>query len=196
MFYSFDIDLDFSSRDEALKLLEHTPATIIRENEIVKHTTGIYVTKVPIDPVTGHCSLDYQAAEKLGYFKLDFLNVSVYSLVTDPDHLDCLLEKEPSWNRLLNKNFVSQVIHISNHFRIIRKMPEPIDSIEKLAMLLAIIRPGKKHLIGLPWNEVAKTVWEKSKDGYSFKKAHGIAYATLVKIHMNLIEERESNGKM
>ena len=68
-----------------------------------------------------------------------------------------------------------------------RKMPEPINSIPRLAMFLAIIRPSKKHLIGLPWKEVAKTVWDKDSDGYQFKKSHSIGYAHLVIVHMNLL---------
>ena len=72
-------------------------------------------------------------------------------------------------------------------------MPEPINSIPRLAMFLALLRPGKKHLIGESWRDVANTVWDKGSDGYSFKKAHGIAYAQLVVVHMNLIEQ-ELNG--
>jgi hypothetical protein len=68
-------------------------------------------------------------------------------------------------------------------------MPEPVDSIPRLAMFLAVIRPGKKHLIGKTWSEVAKTVWDKGTDGYVFKKAHAIAYANLVVVHMNLLRE-------
>ena len=68
-------------------------------------------------------------------------------------------------------------------------MPEPVDSIPRLAMFLAIIRPGKKHLIGLPWKEVAKTVWDKGTDGYTFKRSHAVAYAHLVVVHMNLLTE-------
>ena len=68
-------------------------------------------------------------------------------------------------------------------------MPEPIDTVPRMAMFLSIIRPAKKHLIGLPWREVAKTVWDISDDGYSFKKAHGIAYANLVVVNMNLLAD-------
>ena len=68
-------------------------------------------------------------------------------------------------------------------------MPEPIDSIPRLAMFLAIIRPGKKHLIGNTWAEIAKTVWDKAEDGYTFKKSHSIAYAHLVVVHMNLLNQ-------
>jgi hypothetical protein len=73
-----------------------------------------------------------------------------------------------------------------------QKMPEPVDSIPRLAMFLAIIRPGKKHLIGLPWREVAKTVWEKDSDGYIFKKSHSVSYAHLVVVHMNLLSSSVS----
>jgi hypothetical protein len=54
-------------------------------------------------------------------------------------------------------------------------------------MFLAVIRPGKKHLIGLPWKEVAKTVWDKGTDGYIFKRSHSCAYSQLVVVHMNLL---------
>ena len=66
-------------------------------------------------------------------------------------------------------------------------MPEPANTIPRMAMLLSVIRPAKRHLIGLPWKDVAKSVWEKPSDGsYFFKKSHAVAYATLVAVNMNL----------
>jgi hypothetical protein len=61
-------------------------------------------------------------------------------------------------------------------------------------MMLAIIRPGKKHLIGQTWKEVGESVWDKNVDGYSFKKAHAIGYAWLVAVHMNLLEKESSTS--
>jgi hypothetical protein len=62
-------------------------------------------------------------------------------------------------------------------------------------MLLAIIRPAKRHLIGLPWSQVAETIWERpADDGYYFKKSHAVAYAHLVAVHMNLLCEQISAG--
>jgi hypothetical protein len=66
-------------------------------------------------------------------------------------------------------------------------MPEAVNTIPRMAMFLAIIRPGKRHLIGLPWAEAANTIWDKTEDGYVFKKAHAVGYAHLVVVHMNLI---------
>jgi DNA polymerase III alpha subunit len=133
-------------------------------------------------------SLDYADAEKRGYLKLDLLNVHVYNMVRDEQHLIELM-REPDWSKLKNKDFVEKLIHLGNQYSTLRSMPEPIDSIPRLAMFLAIIRPGKKHLIGKSWKDVAKTVWDKGSDGYTFKKSHAIAYSHLVVVHMNLLEE-------
>ena len=68
-------------------------------------------------------------------------------------------------------------------------MPEAVNSIPRLAMFLSVIRPAKRHLIGRPWAEVAKTIWERPDDGgYYFKKSHAVAYAHLVAVHMNLLD--------
>ena len=97
--------------------------------------------------------------------------------------------KLPNWELLKKKEFVEQLVHLGNHYNNLQKMPEPVDSIPRLAMFLACIRPAKKHLIGKTWSEVSKTVWDKVDDGYSFKKSHSIAYAHLVVVHMNLLEK-------
>jgi hypothetical protein len=136
-------------------------------------------------------SIDYTEAEERGYFKLDLLNVHVYENVKDELHLVTLMQ-DPDWTMLKNRNTVEQLIHLNNSFNIMQRMPEPIDSIPRLAMFLAVMRPAKKHLQGLTWKEVAKTVWDKDSDGYSFKKSHAIAYAQLVVVHMNLLKEQNA----
>jgi hypothetical protein len=187
-----DIDLDFSDRNQILQLIEHTPA--ILENG-TKHPTGIYLTAIPQNPISGFASLDYKKAEEFGYFKIDFLNNSVYKLIKSPAHLEELLAKKVNWKRLLDKEFVSKLVHIGNYADMIKKLTEPIDSIEKLAMFINLIRPGKKHLQGLPWNIVEKTIWNKtSEEGYSFKKAHSYAYAILILLHISILEELENKN--
>jgi len=187
MKFNSDIDIDFGNRDEILKHIRHIPAAMRNVNPIRKHSTGIYVTDIPYDSINGMANLDYTAAEERGYVKLDFLNVHVYEKVKDEIHLIELMD-QPNWDKLKEREFVEKLIHLSNHYDRIQRMPEPVDSIPRLAMFLAIIRPGKKHLIGLPWHEVSKTVWDKGSDGYSFKKSHAIAYAHLVVVHMNLLD--------
>ena len=181
-----DIDIDFGDRDTLLKLIPHTRAAM-RNNTLRHHATGVYVTDIPYDPANDMATMDYVLAERRGYFKLDLLNVHVYTLIQDEQHLIRLMNREPNWAILKDYNKMKELIHIGNHYRSIKSMPEPIDSIPRLAMFLALIRPAKKHLIGLPWAEVSKTIWDKGADGYSFKKSHAIAYAHLVVVHMNLL---------
>lgn len=188
MKFSSDIDIDYGNRDLILEKIKYIPASMRNVDPIRKHSTGIHVTDIPYDPINDMASLDYELAEKRGYFKLDLLNVHVYNQVRDEKHLIELM-REPNWSRLKDKNFVEQLIHLGNNYNYIQRMPEPIDSLPRLAMFLAIIRPGKKHLIGKTWHEVAKTVWQKEDTSYIFKKSHSIAYAQLVVVHMNLLEE-------
>ncbi len=186
-----DIDIDFADRDKAVKLLGGTPASIIRDGKVTKHNTGMYYTRIPVDPLTGTASLDHKAAEDRGYFKLDFLNLGIYDNVRDEEHLVELINREPNWKRLTHDMaFVSDLIHVGNYFDLLKSMKP--QTLEQMAMFLAIIRPGKRHLQNKPWDEVALDVWEKHEDeGYTFKKSHATSYAMAVIVHMNLIEEME-----
>lgn len=182
-----DVDIDSGNRDNILKLIRSTPAMMNRNGVPGKHASGVYVTKIPSDPETGLCTLDYQVAESLGYIKLDLLNLTLYERVTGPEHLDRLVAAEPDWSMLGRQADVDQLIHINGHFSTLQKMPEPVNSIPRMAMFLAVMRPAKRHLIGLSWKTVAETVWVKPTDGsYAFKKAHAISYALLVAVNMNL----------
>jgi hypothetical protein len=185
-----DIDIDFGDRDKILSLIEHIPAAMRNVDPIRKHPTGVYITDAPYDPVNNMCSLDYKEAGKRGYFKLDLLNVNVYSGVKDELHLVKLMS-EPNWNRLKDKAFVEKLIHLGKQYATLQQMPEDVDSIPRLAMFLAVMRPAKKHLIGKTFKEISTTVWNNENEGYSFKKSHAIAYAQLVVVHMNLIAEAE-----
>lgn len=182
-----DIDIDFQNRDKILECIKHIPASL---DGTRKHNTGIYAQVIPINPFTNVATIDYRAAEERGYFKIDFLNNGVYDKVRDESHLDELLNTEPPWEFLwLNKDFCDQITHVNNYFKLLGKMKP--DSIEKMAMFLAIIRPAKKYLIGRDWNNIKKEVWEKPKNNdYYFKRSHATSYAVLVGIHINLLVEQ------
>jgi hypothetical protein len=189
-----DIDIDLGSREKLLDVIPHIRASMRKVYPIRHHASGVYVTDIPYDPINNMASIDYKEAEKRGYFKLDLLNVHVYEKVRDESHLVELM-REPDWSMLRDYNKMKGLIHLQNQYQNIKKMPEPINSIPRLAMFLAIIRPGKKHLIGKTWAEVAKTVWDKGTDGYTFKKSHSLGYSWLVAIHMNLLSEEDSHFK-
>jgi hypothetical protein len=193
--FTSDIDIDLGNRDQLLDLIDHTVASIIHNNDHRRHATGLYVTDIPYDAVKNAASIDYQDAESRGYVKLDILNVNIYNDVRSEEHLVELMT-EPDWSMLLDRKIVDQIIHINKHYGTINKMPEPINSIPRLAMFLALIRPGKRHLIGKTWKEISQTIWDKSDDGYVFKRSHSIAYSHLVVVHMNLLAEKIKSSSL
>ncbi len=189
-----DIDIDFSDRNLALEGLDYTRAVSIDdEGNVRPHNVGVYFQDIPSDPITGLTTIDTNEAESRGYFKVDFLNVSLYNGVRDEAHLLKLMEQKPIWKMLDDKFFVEQLWHIHDHFDIVEKMKPR--SIIELAMLLGVIRPSKRHLQDKSWSEIAKTVWEKPQigdKGYGknfFKKPHAVAYAIGIVVQMNLIVE-------
>ena len=185
--FKSDVDIDFADREQVIGLLDVTSASILRNGEMVRHNTGVYATDIPQDPFTSQASLDYDVAEDRGYVKLDFLNVNLYKQVRDEAHLIELM-REPDWAKLYDPDFCAQLMHVNAHYDTLIKMPEAVNTIPRLAMFLAIIRPAKRHLVGKTWKEVAETVWDKPDDDtYYFKKAHAIAYSNLVVVNMNLL---------
>ena len=187
--FKSDIDIDFADREQALAVLDVTASSIIRDGKLVKHNTGVHPTEIPVDPFTGYASLDYNTAEDRGYIKLDFLNVNLYKQIKSEQHLVELM-REPDWAKLYDPDICKQLIHVNNHYDTLLKMPEPIDTIPRLAMFLAVIRPAKRHLIGRTWKEVNATIWDKVEGEYAFKKSHAVAYAQLVAVNLNLLCEQ------
>ena len=181
-----DVDIDFFDRDGTLKLFKHAPASIIKNDKIEKHKTGVYFHAVPTHPITGHSTLDYKKAEDRGYFKIDCLNVNIYKNIKSEQELVELMIEEPDWNMLKDPKVVENLFHLNSHFNIVAKL-EP-KTIEQLAAVLAIIRPAKRHLMYKDWKDILTDVWVKPKDGsYFFKKSHAVAYAHAIVVQMNLI---------
>jgi hypothetical protein len=188
-----DIDIDFADRTLALKLFNHTVASRDDHGEVKAHNTGIYVTDIPNDVRTNLSTIDYKTAEDRGYFKIDFLNVSVYNQIKNEEHLKFLMEAEPLWDLLLQEDFVNLLFHLNGHGEVLKKTCPT--SVEQLGAVLAMIRPAKRHLIGKTWTEIMAEVWTKpTTDEYYFKKAHAIAYAMAIIVQMNLICESLSEG--
>ena len=188
-----DIDIDFLDRDQALKLFKYVGASRVDNGRLVKHNTGIYMHKVPVNSLTGLCAVPYDIAEEKEYFKIDFLNVSIYKGIKNEAHLVQLMETEPLWDLLLDDSFTDLLFHVNGHGSILKEMKP--ENLEQLAAVLAIIRPAKRHLIGKDWTTVMKEVWTKpANDEYFFKKSHATAYAVAVVVQMNLICEQISYG--
>jgi len=185
---SADIDIDVPDRSRVLALIRHTAASQESNGTIRRHNSGIYVTDIPWDPVNECAALDYETADQRGYFKIDLLNMSVYQQIRDVDHYEQLLSQSPDWKRLwTDTTWAQQLVHVGNYTDLLKQMRP--DSVPRMAAFISIIRPGKAHLQGRPWDQVFDSVWDgDASRGFVFKKSHAVSYAALVALHMNLLD--------
>jgi len=188
-----DIDLDFPDRTQVLDIIKHVPAVMA---EGKKHNTGVYCHEIPMNPLTGMSSIEYGPAEERGYFKIDFLNVSAYNGVRNEEHVKELLSVEPLWDLMYEKDVCDQLFHINGYHTLLAQLRPT--NISELAMVLALIRPGKKHLIPVcqekGFETIKDEIWQKTDEAYFFKKSHAVGYAHLIVMQLNLICERISLG--
>ena len=152
-----DIDIDFADRSVILDKIQHRVAKLDTGK---KHNTGVYVTECPHNPIDNLSTIEHKTAEERGYFKLDFLNVSIYKDVKNEAHLNTLMEKEPLWQLLEHKDFSDQVFHLNGHSELLQQLKPT--SVEHLAATLAIIRPAKRHLASETWQTIFEEVWKKA----------------------------------
>lgn len=183
-----DIDIDFPNRDEVLKLFKHIPASRKEGGNLLKHNTGVYLHNVPVDATAGACKHTFNSKKAEEYFKIDFLNFSLYEGIKSELHLVELMNKEPMWELLEQDDFVDLLYHVNTHGKILRQTKPK--SIPELAAVIAMIRPAKRYLVGKSWDVINKEIWKKPEgDQYFFKKSHAHAYAVAIVVQMNLIVE-------
>lgn len=182
-----DIDIDVANRSVVLEKLKHRVGRINRkDNQFEKHNTGVYFQDIPFDPFTNISTIDHKDADKLGYFKIDLLNVHLYKDIKDDAQLQRLVDQEPLWELLEHEEIVEKLFHINKYFRLCKQYKPR--SLEDLAMLIAIIRPGKAYLQGKDWETIRKEVWVKPTDGtYFFKRSHSVAYSMMICVQLNLL---------
>ena len=152
-----DIDIDFADRSVILDKIQHRVAKLDTGK---KHNTGVYVTECPHNPIDNLSTIEHKTAEERGYFKLDFLNVSIYKDVKNEAHLNTLMEKEPLWQLLEHKDFSDQVFHLNGHSELLQQLKPT--SVEHLAATLAIIRPAKRHLASETWQTIFRRSLEEA----------------------------------
>lgn len=190
-----DVDIDLADRKTALSVIPHIVASVVKSGVATPHNTGVYFQNITVNPLNGLASLDYETAEDCGYFKLDFINNRIYEGIRDEAHLDELINREPDWSLLESKDFVSILAHVHDHFDIVESIKPK--SIHDLAVVLAMIRPGKRYLVGKDRATIDAEVWVPPADGsYHFKKAHSYSYALSIMVQMNHIQEILENEQV
>lgn len=184
-----DIDVDVPPSFDR-SLFPWARASVVREGVLTPHPCGCHPQDIPVDPLTGLSAVPYDVAEELGYFKIDFLHLNVYSHFSKRSEIDELVAKEPDWSLLQLPSNHPKLFQLANHGELLLKLKP--SSIIELADVLALIRPGKRQLVPLYQKDKSmarRLLWARDDSGYSFKKSHALGYAYVVQLQLHLIEQ-------
>jgi hypothetical protein len=191
-----DIDIDFADPDAALAGVQHVRA-ILPHGVRQKHSTGVYFHDIPAHPLDGMAVWDHKEAGRRGYFKIDFLHNTIYDHIRDEAHLQRLLDTEPPWEAFEDPLIVQQLAQINKPHAVAVVCAIKPKCIEDLAVCVALIRPGKRHLIGRSRPEIDREIWQPPATGaddeegdYVFKHSHAVAYAASIVVQLNLMLEQ------
>lgn len=196
-----DIDIDVLDAKDVISRLPCIRSTeYISESGLVPHNSGVHFDAIPVDPITGLASIEYKRAEELGYQKVDILSQSAYKYVKDRDHLERLLAIEPDWSLLQIPEIVQELSQIKKHVQLLQ-IWKP-QSIDELAMLIAMIRPAKRNCQTMnSWDEVREVIWDYNVNLDSngnklryFKKPHAYAYSVMIVVQLNALVEYFSSS--
>lgn len=186
-----DIDLDFPSNFDPHKLFDVVQASMVKSGELIKHPCGVYFQFIPKDKLTHLAAIPYEEAEELGYFKIDFLHISVLDYFESKNEIRTLLKIDPDWSLLEREEVVQQLSQLHKHFKVVNQIKPR--SIQEIADCIALIRPSKRYLLTnyLKNRELYRIelyTRPKEKDAIWFKKAHAVAYAHNIVLQLHLIK--------
>ncbi len=186
-----DVDIDLKTDfDPLVYFKEAVRASMVKNEELVKHPAGAYFQSIPIDPVSTLAAIPYDRAEEIGYFKIDFLHLSLLDYFDNKKQIRALLKKDPDWSLLLDPKVVEKLFQIHKHHSLLVQV-KPC-SVQELADCIAMIRPGKRSLLPAYLKNREKVrpfIYRQSADDKSaFRKSHSIAYALTIVLQLHLIK--------
>ena len=186
-----DVDIDFPTDFDPLEYFEQAVrASRVFKDELANHPAGAYLQNIPVDKMTGLSAIPFKEAEDLGYFKIDFLHLTVLDHFTSKEQIRVLANAEPDWDLLLSAANVEKLFQVHRYADLLFKVKPR--SVQELADCIALIRPAKRHLLGayIKNRDVVRLeIYTKPEDSkYHFKKPHAIAYAVTIVLQLHLIK--------
>jgi len=185
-----DIDIDLKPDFElssAFPLWKR--AAVFKNSQLTPHPCGAYPQDIGQDPITKLAAIPYSIAEDLGFMKLDFLHLNVYKHFSSHDEVCQLVNLEPNWSLLLIPSVVEKLFQLSRHGDVLARVKPK--SVDELADVIALIRPGKRSLLDayLINKETTKRIlYTKGSGEYAFKRSHACAYSMVIILQLHLIE--------
>lgn len=187
-----DVDIDLKTNFDPIQYFpEAIRASMVKNNELVKHPAGVYFQSIPVDSVTDLAAIPYNKAEEIGYFKVDFLHLSTLDYFDNKQQIRTLIKKEPDWSLLQDPSVVAKLFQIHRHYKLLIEVKPK--SVQELADCIALIRPGKRHLLQAyikSRDTVRPELYRKPDEGYYFKKSHAIAYAMTIVLQLHLVKAK------
>ena len=165
-------------------------ASVLRDGKLTPHPCGVYPQEMAVDPVTKLAAIPYDVAEDLGYLKVDLLHLQIYGHLKDRAELEELLKKEPDWKLLQVPSVQKKLFQLSKHGELLSDIKP--NGLEEVADVLALIRPGKKALLGLYKKDrvmCRRALYAQDESGYAFKRSHSLSYAYVIWLQLHLIEQ-------
>lgn len=195
MSFNPDIDIDFPTNFNPLHFFDNAvQASMVKKNELVKHPCGIYMQNIAVDPITGLSAIPYEEAEVLGFFKIDFLHLNLLDSFSSKTEIRQLLKKEPNWDLLLDEKVVLELFQLNKHYSLLSQVKPR--SVEELADVIAMIRPGKRILLDsylMNKKETRSKLYRQTADDKSsFRKGHALAYSLTIVLQLHAIERKRS----
>jgi len=184
-----DVDIDTATIFEPSDIFpEAILASRVEKGLFKKHPCGVYFQNIPVDKITKMSAIPYKEAEELGFMKLDFLHLGIYDHFSSKKEIDILVNTEPDWELLGEKEVVERLFQLAKHWETVEKV-KPRD-IESISDTLSLIRPGKKFLLERYLaGEVSRgELYRQDSSGYTFKRSHAIGYAHVIKLQLHLIK--------
>jgi len=184
-----DIDIDLKTDFDPLEVFkEAVRASMVKNDDLIKHNVGVYFQSIPIDSLTGLAAIPYKEAEEVGYFKMDFLHLALLNVFETKEEIRELLNLEPDWSILMNPDAVSKLFQIHRQYDLVSKLQPK--SVQELADVLALMRPGKRHLVDayLKEKELIREELYRKTEEYYFKRSHAISYALNIVLQLHLIK--------
>ncbi len=186
-----DVDIDFKTDFDPIDYFkEAIRASMVKNGELVKHPAGAYFQSIPVDSITTLSAIPYDKAEEIGYFKIDFLHLSLLDYFDNKQQIRALLKKDPDWSLLQDPSVVAKLFQIHRHYNLLSQVKPK--SVEELADCIALIRPGKRALLQSYLKDPSKIrpfIYRQDADDKSaFRKSHSIAYALTIVLQLHLIK--------
>lgn len=188
-----DIDIDLPTTFDPTLYFNIIPASMEESGSLKKHPVGVYFQNIPIDAETGLSAIPYDKSEDIGFTKIDFLHLSMLNNFKSKMEIRKLLDKPPNWGLLEHEDIVNKLFHIANHFDVV-KLVKPT-SVLQLSDILALIRPGKRHLLDAYLANPSKIREElyTKRINSDMRKSHTIPYALLIVLQLHLLEMNNEN---